>query len=73
MKNDQIGLLSFAVCLLTVFVQGDLMVSQVTSVEEEEALAETAKQLNERSESVESAMESLISALEIMEEYPPEV
>ncbi|MCY3627375.1 MAG: PDZ domain-containing protein [Gammaproteobacteria bacterium] len=73
MKNYQIGLLSFAVCLLTVFVQGDLMVSQVTSVEEEEALAETTKQLNERSESVESAMDSLMSALEIMEESHAEV
>ena len=73
MKNYQIVLLSFAVCLLTVFVQGDLMVSQVTSAEEEETLAEQAKQLNERSESVESAMDSLMYALEIMEESHAEV
>ncbi len=73
MKNYQIVLLSLAVCLLTVFVQGDLLVSQVTSVEEEETLAEQAKQLNERSESVESAMDSLMSALEIMEESHAEV
>lgn len=59
MKNYQIVLLSLAVCFLTVFVQGDLMVSQVTSDEEEKAL-------EERKESAESTLDSVRFALENM-------
>lgn len=66
MKHYQVALLSIAVCLLAVLVQADyLLVSQVTTTEDEAALE---NQLNEEKESVESAMDSVRSALENMEE-----
>lgn len=55
MKNYQIVLLSLAVCCLTVFVQGDKMVSQVTSDDEEKAFEERKETLD----SVRSALENM--------------
>lgn len=55
MKNYQIVLLSLAVCFLTVFVQGDKMVSQVTSDDEEKTFEERKETLD----SVRSALENM--------------